>query len=257
MNKDLAVYINQLREMTRCEWRLREQSTVLGFIWTLLNPLLTYLVLYKLFTRWMGGYMADYPAYLLIGVVQYGFFTTATTYGMSSLNRRRGILMNFPMSRDILVFTAVLSISISYGIELLLMLGFLLAVGAPVSLSWLAFPVVVMLQALFVTGLALLLSVVAVRFFDFERIWSIVTTAGFFLTPIFYTTAAIAQERQDLLRFNPMAHVIELSRDCLLRGQFPEWWRLAGLAAFAFCAAGAGYALFKNQEERLSDYVLP
>jgi len=256
MIDNFAVYANQLRELTRCEWKLREQSTLLGFLWTLLNPLLMFLVLYMLFTRWMGGFMANYPGYLLIGVVQFSLFTTATTTGMGSLSNRRGIMMNFIMPRELLVLTTVCSVAISHVIELVLMLGFLIALGAAPRLSWLAFPLIDAVQLLFVTGLALGLSVLAVRFIDFQRIWSIITTVGFFLTPVFYSTAAIGADRQKFLRYNPMAHIITLARECLLEGRFPAWRHLAGLTAFAILVAGVGYAVFKNQERRLSDYVL-
>ena len=257
MTGSFAVYANQFRELTRCEWRAREQSTLLGFLWTLLNPLLMFLVLYMLFTRWMGGFMANYPGYLLIGLVQFGLFTYATTSGMRSLNSRKGIMLNFIIPRELLVFTNIGSVVISHAFEVALMLGFLIALGAVPRLSWLAFPLIDAIQLLFVTGLALALSVLAVRFIDFERIWSIITTAGFFLTPVFYSTAAIGANKQNLLRFNPMAHIITLARDCLLGGRFPAWRPLAALTALAVLVAAIGYALFKSQEQRLGDHVLP
>ncbi len=256
MIDNFAVYANQFRELTRCEWKLREQSTLLGFLWTLLNPLLMFLVLYMLFTRWMGGFMANYPGYLLIGVVQFNLFTTATTTGMGSLNSRRSIMMNFIMPRELFVLTTVCSVAISHAIELVLMLVFLIALGAVPRLSWLTFPLIDAVLLLFVTGLALGLSVLALRFIDFLRIWSIITTAGFFLTPVFYSAAAIGADRQRFLRFNPMAHIIGLARDCLLEGRFPAWRHMAALTALALLVAGIGYAVFNKQKRRLSDYVL-
>ena len=85
MTRDLRLYWERLWRLTVSEFLLREQSSVVGFLWTLLQPLLLFSVLYGLFTRWMTPRADGYAAYLLIGIVQYGFFNSGSTMGLSSL----------------------------------------------------------------------------------------------------------------------------------------------------------------------------
>jgi lipopolysaccharide transport system permease protein len=253
--RDWRLSLEQVAELTRCEWKLREQSSVVGFLWTLLHPLLMFAVLYALFTKWMGDRMSNYAAFLLIGVVQYGFFNNATTYGLSSLSRRSAILMNFDFPRGAVVLASVLSVALSHLLELGLMLGFLCAIGASPTLSWLALPLLTLLQLAVICGLALVVAVVAARFPDFERVWSVLMTAGFFLTPVFYTLDVVDERRRRFLWLNPITRVIELSRDCLLRGRFPAAGDLAWLGLAAAVLLAAGYGIFKRNEKHLADYV--
>lgn len=249
------VYAGQLWRLTVCEWKLREQSTLLGFLWTLLHPLLMFAVLYGLFTKWMGHHTPDYASYLLIGIVEWGFFASATSYGLTSLSRRSGIVLNFRVPRDILVLSAVLSVAISYLCELALMLAFVAAVGAKPSIAWAAVPGLVALQLALVCGVALLLAVLAARHPDVERVWTIFLTAGFFLTPIFYTLDTIAADRRRLLALNPMTQIIELTRGCVMLGHAPPARSMALLALAAATACAAGYGFFRAYRDRIGDWV--
>jgi ABC-type polysaccharide/polyol phosphate export permease len=255
MGRELRLYLEQIWRLTVSEFKLREQSTLLGFLWTLLQPLLLFCALFGLFTRWTGRNTADYAAYLLIGVVQYGFFNSGTTFGLSALNRRSSLLLNFRLPREIIVLSAVLSVATSYLFELATMLVFLLLLGIRPNAAWAYLPLLIALHVALVVGLCLWLSVIAARFRDWERIWSVVTTAGFFLTPIFYTMDSISPARRRVLLLNPMTHVIELTRGCLMRGEAPSPRIVAALAAACVVLCWGGRAFFKRHELRLGDFV--
>lgn len=255
MNAARRLYFDRLRELTAAEWRLREQSTMFGFLWTLLHPCLMFIVLYGLFTKWMGHRVADYPAYLVIGIIQYGFFNNATTYGLDSLRRRSGLLLNFTVEREIIVFSAVLSVAASFLIETAVMLAFAALTGVKPGAAWLAVPVVALVETLLVCGLCLFLSLAAARWHDFPRIWGILTTAGFFLTPIFYSLDTLSADRQRLLWLNPMTHVIEISRACVLGGRWPAFSALAVMTLGGLALLAAGLFLFRSQQRKLADFV--
>ncbi|MBI4386903.1 MAG: ABC transporter permease [Elusimicrobia bacterium] len=255
MPRGLEVYLTQLWELAHSEWKLRQQSSFGGFLWTLLEPLLMYSVFYWLFTQWMRGTVQNYASLLIIGVVLYGFFQGATTYGMTALLRRRGILMNFIMRREILVFSSVLSVAMSFLLEFAIVLAFVAVIGRPLLTTWLFLPFIIGLEFVLVLGLSLHLSVLATRYSDFERIWRILTTAGFFLTPVFYSLDVMSESRRRWIRLNPVAQIIELTRDCVVRGLAPDWNR-AGILLLLCCAlVMTGYMLFKRYERRFSDYV--
>ncbi|MEK7389288.1 MAG: ABC transporter permease [Elusimicrobiota bacterium] len=240
-------------KMALCEWKVREQSSVLGFFWTLLQPLLMFIVLYGLFTKMMSRHTPAYASFLVIGIVQYGFFSQATNLGLSSLIRRRDLIMNFPFPREIVVLASVSSVVLSYVLELVLMLALMLAFGAKVAPAWFAMPVVIVLQIVFVTGLALMLAVASARYHDLNRVWDILTRAGFFLTPIFYSLETLSPSRQELLRFNPMTHVLEATRGCLLGGAAPPWRGLFWGAMATLALAWGGLCVFRSRERSLPD----
>lgn len=256
MNFNSQSYLHLLWESTRCEWRMRDQATTLGFLWTLLQPLLMFAVLYAVFTRWMPGPRTHYASLLLVGIVQYGFFSSATTYGLSSLLRRRAILLNFPVPRETMVLAAVFSAMISYLFEFGLMMVFLVALGARPSPAWAALPFLIVIFVGFVVGISLIMAPLAARHPDFERIWSILLSAGFFLTPVFYPLASMDGARLRLLSLNPLTPLIEIARSCLLEGRWPAGRGLPALTLGTAVLIVAGYRWFKANELAISDYLL-
>lgn len=239
------VYWHRLRRMTLCEWSLRDQRTFTGFLWTLLYPALMFLVLYLLFTRWMGKFAPKYHFFLLIGLLQYSFFANCTTYASSVLRRRGALLANFSLPLELPVLSAGLSVALSHLIEMLLLIALLLAFERAPAWGWLwLVPIEAVLIALSLAT-ACIVAWFGALYRDVERIWSILTTAGFFLTPIFYTLAVIDPQRRAVLRLNPMTRVIEMSRSALI-GPEGGYLDLLPLIALAAVLAAAGWTLLRR-----------
>ncbi|MHB2026968.1 MAG: ABC transporter permease [Elusimicrobiota bacterium] len=249
------LYLSRLREMTLCEWKIREQSTLYGFLWTLLNPLLTFCVLYVVFTKWMGSKIVHYPAYLLIGVVQYNFFQMGTSYGLSSLRRRSGVILNFILPRELVTLSAISSIAISHLFEFTLMLGFCIVLGVRPAWSWLALPAILLLLAGLVASISFFLAILQARYQDFERIWAIIINTGFFLTPIFYTMDVISPARRRLLWLNPMTPIIQMTRLAVIGGRFPSLFQFGLISLLTVILGLTGRAFFRGQEAKIGDYV--
>ncbi len=251
------LYFDRLREMTICEWKMREQSTFYGFLWTLLNPFLFFLVLYIVFTKWMGNKAANYPAYLLIGVVQYNFFQLGTSYGLSSLRRRSSVVLNFVLPRELIMFSSVLSVTLSHLFELAIVMAFVMVLGVRPALSWVALPAVDALLIALVCSLSLFLAIFQARYQDFERIWNILTNMGFFLTPIFYTLSVISPGKRRLLwLFNPMTSIIMMTREVVMKGKFPSLVEFGSIFALTAILWWRGLAYFRGHEAKIGDYVL-
>ena len=251
----MRLYADRVVRLTLCEWKLREQSSMFGFAFTLLQPLLLFTVLYGLFTKWMGSRTEAYAFYLLIGIVQYGFFNAGTTVGLTSMSRRRGVILNFKIPRDAVVLAAVLSVALSHAAELGLMLAFTLALGGKLSAAWLFLPALGALELLLVAGVSFWLAALGARFPDLERVWSVLMTAGFFVTPVFYTLDAIDPSRRRLLLLSPVTRIIEMTRGCVLRGEAPPLAVFAGVAVAAAAVAATGWAFFKSRELEIADWV--
>lgn len=230
----VGYYWDLLRMLTWTEFRLRDQGTWIGFVWTLLHPLFIFLILYGIFTHWMAPRVPNYAAYLLIGIVQWNFFAVATGAGLTSLRRKAGLLANYSFPPIFVVLASVGAVLVSHVMEWAVLLGALLCLGVAPALGWLLLPVVIAAELSLVCGLACLLAALSLDFRDLDRIWGIVLYALFFMTPVFYTFDVIGVSGRRFLELNPMTAIIEATRALLFGGSIPAMKMLA--ASAAFCA---------------------
>lgn len=209
--------------LTLTEFKLKDQGTFLGFLWTLLHPALTFAILYFLFTKWMGKFVDQYAAYLIVGVVQWQFFEKATSSALPVLKRSSSLIKNFKFPVQILVFSSVGAVFLCYLLEMAILLAFLLLTGIRPSANWLLLPGLMLFYLVLTLGVSLALSLLALEYQDLERIWAIVLSTGFFLTPVFYPLSVLSKGRRNLLMFNPMVHVIDVFRHSLLQSSVSSW----------------------------------
>ena len=246
-------YWNLLWELTTVQMKLRDQGTIFGFFWTLLHPILMFIVLYVLFIKWVGKFVNQYAAYLLIGLVFWNFFQKATSVALSSLRSFEGLIMNYKFPREIIVLSSVGAVLWSTLLELVILLIALLLMGVPLHWTWLFLTAALALELTFVTGLSMILAVLAVEYQDMQRIWDVISMALFYLTPIFYPMSIIAESRRRLLLLNPITQVLVAARGCVLDGRLPQFWRFSALSALGVVSFLAGVHLLRRCEGRLAD----
>lgn len=244
--------MDKLLALARTEWRLRQQSTFLGFLWTLLNPALMFAVLYGLFVKWMGRAQPDYAVFLLIGLVQWNFFASATSYSLSTLLRRAALLKSYPLPFEAPVLATVLSVYFSHLLELCALALILALFQAPPAASWLWLIAIDASYLALAAGIALILAGLGVFFTDLERIWSILLTAGFFLTPVFYPLSVIAPEKAGLLAFSPLTAIMEAAR-AAFSGSSPAALQLLLPWLWAAAAVASGLALLRLKRQAIGD----
>jgi ABC-type polysaccharide/polyol phosphate export permease len=249
-------YAQLLWEMTYAEVRLRDQGSLLGFAWTLLHPALMFAVLYELFIHWLGRYVPGYAAYLLMGLVLWNFFARATSYAMTSLRRYKSLLRNYRFPREILVLASVAAVLWSTLLELCVLFPLVVLLGHPPTWRWLILPPLVALLTLLVSGLSLFLAILTVEYQDMERIWEIVTTALFYLTPVFYPLYLIEQGKRDLLLLNPLTQVMIAFRAVVMTGQLPSARMLGVLSALGALSCAAGLWALRRLEFQLADKLM-
>lgn len=248
-------YLDLTVQMTLSEFRLRDQGTLLGFFWTLLHPLLLFLILNLLFIKWMGKFVEHYPLYLLVGIVQWNFFASATSYSLSSLIRRAELVKNFTFPREIIVVSSVLTVFLSHLFELLILTAFLLLSGATFTPLFFLVPLIVLVQLILVISISLPLSALCVYYRDIERIWGLIVTAGFFLTPIFYSLSAISEQRRLLLLLNPMTHIITASRSCLIYNNAPNFSLLGIILLLSLLILFIGFKIFRKMQRKFAEIL--
>ena len=182
-----------LKELTKTDFKLRYQGSVLGYLWALLRPLLMFAILYVVFIKlWkFGSDIPHYPVYLLCGTTMWSFFTECTSQGIQAIVNRGDLLRKISFPKYIVVVSATLTAVINMIINVGVIIIFALINGVHFSFTWfLAIPAIFELY-LFSLSLAFFLGSINVKYRDITSIWDVFTQALFYAVPIIYPTTSI------------------------------------------------------------------
>lgn len=242
-------------EMATAEFRMRDQGTFLGFLWTLLHPLIYFIVLYGIFSKWMGHHIEHFPLYLIIGIVQWNFFVSATTNSITSIMNQRSFVQNISFPKEVLVFSSVLAVLFSHFLELLVLIVFWLILGRVISPVVFFLLPILALNIYLALAVGFILSFIGVFFLDINRIWGIITSVGLFLTPIFYSLDLLAPDRRFIILINPMTHIIKATRSIMIDNMIPEVTGLLYVLGLSTFILIIGYGLFKKHEGLFAEKI--
>ena len=211
-------YWTLLLTLTYAQWKAKDQSTVLGAVWSVLHPLLFLLVLAAFFRFRFQEHIEHYTLYLLIGIVHYVHFANSTTAAMRVLRVRKDLTCNTLFPKEVLVISTVLSQTAEFIVSLLVCLVLVGLSGLGVGGPALLLPVLVMLQVAVVLWVALLLSCLYVYLRDIDHIYQVFLRALFFATPIFYDLSYVGDGlARTIVALNPLAQMIHVSRGLMIK----------------------------------------
>ena len=220
-----------LREMVKTDFKLRYQGSAVGYLWSILKPLMLFAIMYVVFIHFLrlGGDVPHFAVALLLANVIWGFFSEATNMGMVSIVSRGDLLRKLNFSKEIIVISAICGAAINFGINLIVVLLFALFNG--VQFSWAAVMAIPLAIELFflATGIALILSTVFVRFRDLSQIWEVFMQAGLYATPIIYPITYVSDRSliaAKVMMLNPVAQIIQDARYFLIDKANVTVWQL-------------------------------
>jgi ABC-2 type transport system permease protein len=221
-----------LSELVRTDFKLRYQGSVLGYTWSLLRPLLIFVILFVVFVKFLkiGNSVPHYPVYLLLGIVVWNFFVEMTSQSLGSIVGRGDLIRKIRIPRWIVVFSSSIILIEVY---------------------------------LFALGISLFLAAAFVKFRDVGYIWEVILQAGFYLTPILYPLALITNlTLQKLIFLNPMAQAIQDIRYSVVTHETVTIWRVFdggwyALAPFIVVIAVlvGGLMYFKSQADSFAENI--
>jgi len=263
--KRVAAAHELLWNLTLRELRTKYRRSVLGWTWSMLNPLATVAIYSFVFGHLFGavapkGVNSDiqtFALFLLCGLLPWNFFTLITNLGMDSMLANAGLVKKVAFPREVLVFANSLHGIVQFSIEMLLLSVALVIAG---SYFFLWVPVVLVQMVLlmfFASGLALGLSAANVYFRDLGYLWTIFTQVWFFATPIVYTPEIIEGKVPGwvdlILNLNPMAVFVQGFRRSMYDGRFPGWDNLGACALVALVTMVLGWSLFTKLSRRFAE----
>lgn len=242
-----------IRELVISEFKLRYQNSYLGYFWTLVKPLLLFGVIYLVFSVFMKSPVENYAIYLLLGILIWNFFTEATLIGMNTFITKRDLVTKIYFSRSALIIASTISSLITLLLNFIIFFIFMGVAGImPGPEAW--FFILYMVEMyLIATGITFLLASLYIHFHDLQHIWEILLQIGFWLTPIVYPVTVAPYQYQKLIFINPLARIIEYSRDIFIRHHIPSLYLNVVLLLMTVVIFCAGYAIFKTQEKKIAE----
>ncbi len=225
-----------LRELVVTDFKLRYQGSVLGYLWSLLKPLLLFAILYVVFVNFLkiGANIEHYAVYLLLGIVMWTFFTEATGQGMAAIVSRGDLIRKINFPKYIIVISGTISALINLILNLFVVSIFILINGVDLHWSIFLLPLYILELYVFALAIAFLLAAMYVKYRDIGHIWEVLMQGVFYATPILYPIQMLAGPHAvtaqqvlasghayvaQILMLNPIAQSIQGARNSAITHQ--------------------------------------
>lgn len=239
-----------LSQLVSRDFKTKYKRSVLGVLWSFLNPLLSMIVQYIVFSTIFKTNIPNFAVYLLIGIVFFNFFSEATTMGLMAIVGNSSLITKVYIPKYIFPVSRTLSSTINLLISMIPLLLVVLITRAPITPALLLLPFSIMCTIVFCIGMSFILSAAMVFFRDMQFLWGVVSMLWMYATPIFYPESILPQNLMWLFKMNPLYHFIRFSRTIILDGVSPE------PKAYLFCLIAAfvplviGAVVFKKTQDK-------
>jgi ABC-2 type transport system permease protein len=244
------------------EFKIRYFGSVLGYLWSLVRPLMLFGVLYVVFTHVVrfGGGIEHYPLKLLLAIVLWSYFAEATGQALTSLVQRESLLRKIYFPPAVIPLSVALTSALNLGLNLCVVLVFVLVTGIDPAASWLELIPLVALLLTLTTAASVLLSVLYVPFRDMAPIWEVTAQMLFWGTPIIYVIETAPEGVRELLMANPLAAIIEQARHAVIDPSAPSAAAASGGTARLLIPVGitvallvVSYALYRRSKSSIAE----
>jgi len=234
--------------------KMRFKSTYLGMLWAAIEPLLTFIVLYAVFTS-IRSQQADYGIYLISGIIFYHIFQRGTSGGLGSLIGNAGIIKSFNTKREFFPVVSTAAIGILAIVDVAVF--FSLMSGFQFVPSWtiVLLPIPLVLVLFLVLGISYILSIAAVFVRDIQHLWSIITFTLLFLSPIFWFVKDVDGVLLWIHQINPLGQLIEITHTLVIFREVPPLSDWLYTTVFVFAIFFVGYFVFQKFEHKVAEAI--
>lgn len=247
--KELYNYRELLKTNIKKEVRGKYKGSWLGVLWTFLNPLLMLAVYAFVFPYILRVNVENYTIFMIVALIPWNFFTTAIQSGTGSVVANGNILKKVYFPREIIPISITTSQLVNFLITCIIMFVFILFSGVGFSIHLLLMPLLILIQFLITLSLTFVLSALTVFVRDVDHFVSVALTLGFYATPIVYQASMLPEKFQWVLKFNPMAQLVEAYRAILYYHQMPDFNMIGLWGVLSIILLVIGYMIFKKLEK--------
>lgn len=243
--KDLIFYL------VTSDLKAENRNTFLGYLWWLLDPFLSIIVYYFLVVIIMRRGGADYPCFLVIGMVVFRYFSTSVLLSTNAIVTKAGIITQVYLPKAIFSFGTTISQTINFLFGLVIVEIFLLCNHVFPTIHIFYLPIVLIVQLLFQLAIALFLSYICVFIRDFKNVVGHLVTIMHFVAPVIWDVSFLPEKYHWVLKFNPLAWILQAYRDILMYHQLPDFKLLLLLAAISVTAILGLFKFYSDNEHRI------
>ncbi|MCH1642334.1 ABC transporter permease [Paenibacillus timonensis] len=248
--KNFWRYKGLLYEFVVRDLKIKYRRSFLGYLWSLLNPLLMMIVLVAVFSSFFRFDIPNYPVYLLSGQIIFNFFSEATSVSMNSILGAGALIKKVYVPKYLFPLSKVFSSFITLIFSLVAMVVVIIFTGVPITAEILFFPLPLLYILMFSVGVGLIMSVLAVYFRDMIHLYTVLLSAWMYLTPIFYPVNIVPDYVKSIIYANPMYYFVEAFRDIVLYSQLPDLQTNMVCLFFSVLSILIGLLVFyKNQHK--------
>ncbi|MCE8425737.1 MAG: ABC transporter permease [Candidatus Methanoperedens sp.] len=203
------------------DFKLRYKNSVLGFFWSLLEPLLMLVVLYIVFTNLMRVNVEHYQLFLLMGIISWNLLSRGTTMSLYSILGKPSLVKKVYFPREVLVISSCITALLMTLLEFVVFGIFMLVFAVVPGRLIVYFPAVLFVEFLLVLGLSFGIAALNVYYRDVQYIWAVILQAGFFAAPIIYPLSIIPEKYLWIIMLNPMTRIIDMLRGSVIYSTAP------------------------------------
>ena len=259
--KKLFAYRELLYSLTKKELKVKYRGSVLGFFWSLLNPILIMLVYSFVFSVVFRPGIKDFAIFLICALLPFNFFSNSVNYGAGSIISNANLVKKIYFPKEIIPLSIVFANLINFFLELVVLFVVLSIFGYKFYMYLYILPILILVQIFLVAGFSLLISSLNVFFRDLQHLISIIMMVWFFATPIIYPLNMVPEKYRFILQINPMAVFATYYRDIFYYVKYPEGFYFPSIYIILICLGITfgifflGYFVFKKLEPRFAEEV--
>lgn len=242
---------NVLAQLVSQQLILRYRRTALGYLWTLINPLLMMSVMAAVFSALFKTDMKTFAVFLFAGMIPWSFFNSVVTQSSTSLINNEGLIKKIYLRKIIFPLSLASALLIDSMLSFLALVAIIIAIGGSVSWAILFIPVAYLLLFLFSVGISLIMSVATVFFRDLQHLIAVAMQGLFFLTPVLYKHDALGGKVAWLVALNPVVPFIELFRSPIFLCTWPSLNVVVQAAIISLFAMSMGLFVFLRIEKEI------
>lgn len=252
--KELYNYRQMIFSLVRKDLRGRYKGSVLGFLWTFINPLLQLVVYTIVFSFILKTNIERYYLYLFVALIPWIFFSASITGGASSVVAQKDLIKKIYFPRQVIPIAYVTSCFVNMLLSFIVIFAVIIFSGVGVNpLALLCLPVIMLVEYILALGMAMLSSAITVYFRDLEHILGIISMAWMYMTPIMYDKAIVPEKLLPVFNLNPMTHVIECYRAVLYDKKIPELESLLSSCLLGVLFLVVGYLVFQKLQKHFAE----
>ena len=252
--KELYAYRQMIFSLVKKDLRGRYKGSVLGFLWTFINPLFQLIVYTIVFSFILKTTIERYYLYLFVALIPWIFFSSAITVGAASVVAQKDLVKKIYFPRMVIPISYVTSCFVNMLLCFIVVFAVVVCTGVGVNfIALLTLPVIMIVEYILALGMALLTSAVTVYFRDLEHILGIISMAWMYMTPVMYDKSIVPDRLLPVFNLNPMTHVIECYRAVLYSKEVPDLTSLLSALSLGVLFLLIGCLVFNKLQRHFAE----